>query len=155
MKEESCEHLDGSPIGKCAICGKTVCSECYRTVFSEMICDEHEALEEESAWELIGLYSDGSGLDEKRFELEEHGIVSIVVTDNDDAVELYVPAEEKEDGYSALKMSDDESPVCTDCMIQYSPDTDACPICGKLTADSDGDSGDGTGADLDEIEDLD
>jgi RNA polymerase subunit RPABC4/transcription elongation factor Spt4 len=136
MMEEGCEHLEGSPIGKCAICTKTVCSECYRTVFSEVICDEHESLEEESAWELVGLYADSGTLDEKRFELEEHGIVSIVVEDDEDAVELYVPAEEKEDGYAALKMSGDDAPVCAECMIQYSPDTEVCPICGKKTADA-------------------
>ncbi|UCH83976.1 MAG: hypothetical protein JSW50_16310 [Candidatus Latescibacterota bacterium] len=137
MKEEGCEHLDDSPIGKCAICGKTVCSECYRTVFSETICDEHEALEEESAWELVGLYADTGTLDEKRFELEEQGIASIVVEEDEDAVELYVPAEDKDDAYAMLKVSGDETPVCTECKIQYATDSETCPICGKTPADMD------------------
>jgi hypothetical protein len=137
MMEDGCEHLEGSPIGKCGICGKTVCSECYRTVFSETICDEHELLEEESAWELVGLYADSAKLDEKRFELEEQGIVSIIVEDDEDSVELYVPAEEKDDGYAVLRMSGDDTPVCTECKIQFATHTEACPICGKKTADMD------------------
>ena len=56
--DRGCDHTDGSPMGVCAICGKTVCSECYTTVFNEMICDEHEALEDESAWELVAIYTD-------------------------------------------------------------------------------------------------
>ena len=137
MMEDGCDHLEGSPVGKCVICGKTVCSECYRSVFSEIICDEHESLEEESAWELVGLYGDYGPLEEKQFELEEHGIVSIVVDADGDSVELYVPAEEKEDAYAVLTTTGDDSPVCEECMIQFSQDMEACPICGEKAEEAD------------------
>ncbi|UCG52630.1 MAG: hypothetical protein JSW58_03520 [Candidatus Latescibacterota bacterium] len=138
--EDGCEHLEASPIGKCAICGKTVCSECYRTIFGEMICDEHEPLEEESAWELVGLYADSGSLAEKRFQLEENGVVSIVIEGDEEAIELYVPAEEKDDGYAVLRSSGDESNFCAECKIQYSLEMEMCPICGKRSADSDAES---------------
>ena len=128
--EKGCDHLDGSPMGTCAVCGKTVCSECYRTVFNEMICDEHEALEDESAWELVGIYTGAAVVPEKRFQLEESGVSSIVVTSDEDSVELYVPAGDRDEGFAVLQSSADDTGLCPECRIQYSADIEACPLCG-------------------------
>ena len=81
-----CEHMDGSLMGKCAVCGRAVCSECYRYVFSEMICDGHEPLEDEAAWELLGLYTDTSAVTQLRFDLEEKEIATIVVAGDEEAM---------------------------------------------------------------------
>jgi hypothetical protein len=89
--EHGCEHEESSPIGKCAICGRTVCSECYREVFSAMICDLHQNLEDEAEWELVGYYADPSLLAERRYTLEDNGITSLVVETDDETIELYVP----------------------------------------------------------------
>ena len=128
--ERGCDHLDGSPMGTCAVCGKTVCSECYRTVFNEMICDEHEALEDESAWELVGIYTDASAVPDKRFQLEENGISSLAVASEEDSVELYVPADERDEGFAVLQSSADDTGLCAECRIQYSAEIEACPLCG-------------------------
>jgi hypothetical protein len=133
--EERCEHLDGSPIGKCAICGRTVCADCYRTVFNEMICDSHQALEEESAWELVGFYTDAATVADRRFLLEDSGIVTIAVESDEEATELYVPGEDKDDGYAVLQLSSEESRHCGDCRIQYSRDLSSCPLCGVRSPD--------------------
>ena len=58
--EEVCEHLESSPIGHCSICGRTVCTDCYREIFNAMICDQHEKLEDEGEWELVGYYAVGT-----------------------------------------------------------------------------------------------
>lgn len=128
--ERGCDHVDGSPMGVCAICGKTVCSECYRTVFNEMICDEHEALEDESAWELVGIFSDAGVVAERRYQLEENGISSIAGESDEDVIELYVPAEERDEGFAVLQSTGDEGSVCEECRIQFSADQEACPLCG-------------------------
>lgn len=128
--DRGCDHVDGSPMGVCAICGKTVCSECYRTVFNEMICDEHEALEDESAWELVGIYTDASAVADKRYQLEENGISSIVGQSEDEMAELYVPAEERDEGFAVLHAAGVEGVVCNECRIEFSADMDACPLCG-------------------------
>jgi len=128
--EEPCEHLEGSPIGKCAICERTVCSECYREVFNTMICDGHEDLEDESDWELVGFYANSAILADRRFALEESGITSLAVESDEDSIELYVPTEEKDDAYLALSSSGEETLVCEDCRVQYSADMGACPLCG-------------------------
>lgn len=128
---EGCEHTEGSPIGKCAICERTVCSECYNEVFGSMICDLHRGLEDESDWELVGHYSGGGSVEERRYALEENGITSLVVDGDDEAVELYVPADEKEDAYVTLTAAAGEEVFCDDCSIEHSRDLDACPVCGK------------------------
>lgn len=133
--EEGCDHLEGSPIGTCAICGRTVCPDCYRTVFNEMICDGHPELEEESAWELVGFYSDAATLADRRFLLEDSGIMSIAVETDDDATELYVAAEEKEDGYSLLQSSSEGTCHCEECQIQFSEEIGSCPLCGTKAAE--------------------
>jgi RNA polymerase subunit RPABC4/transcription elongation factor Spt4 len=136
--EKGCDHVDGSPMGVCAVCGKTVCSECYRTVFNDMICDEHESLEDESAWELIAIYTDPSVVADRRFLLEENGISSITVQSDEDAVELYVPAEDKEEGFAVLHSSGDDVGICSHCQIQYSAELDSCPLCGGRHAGPEG-----------------
>jgi hypothetical protein len=128
--ENECDHVDGSLVGKCAICGRTVCSECYREVFSEMICEVHEDLEDESAWELVGFYADSATLAQRRFLLEEQGISSIVVEADGDTIELYVAMEEKEDAFASLSASTEDAMICADCRIQYSAEMVACPLCG-------------------------
>ncbi len=117
-------------MGMCAVCGKTVCSECYRTVFNEMICDEHEALEDESAWELVGIFTDPSVVADRRFQLEENGISSIAAQGDEEAIELYVPAEDKDEGFAVLQSSAEEGGICKECRIQYPADAEACPLCG-------------------------
>lgn len=131
-----CEHSEGSLMGKCAICGKMVCGECYRSIFTQMICDAHQALEDEGSWELIGFYSDVAALAERRFLLEEQGIASLPVEADADTVELYVPLEDKREAWDALLASSEGSLYCSDCRIQYSPDIGVCPLCGVRPADS-------------------
>lgn len=144
---EGCEHTEGSPIGKCAICDRTVCSECYNEVFGSMICDLHRGLEDESDWELAGHYTTSSVVEERRYALEENGITALVVETDDEAVELYVPSEEKEDAYSTLTAATGDEVFCDDCMIEFSADLDACPVCGAKT---EGHSSDRGGSDDDQ-----
>lgn len=138
---EGCEHTESSPIGKCAICDRTVCSECYNEVFGSMICDLHRGLEDEADWELAGHYVTSSVVEERRYVLEESGITSLVVDGDDEAVELYVPANEKEDAYSALTASAGDEVFCGDCMIEHSRELDACPVCGAKTEGRDSGQG--------------
>ncbi len=133
--EERCDHLEGNPIGICAICGRTVCADCYRTVFNEMICDGHQALEEESMWEVVGFYTDAATLADRRFLLEDSGIMSIAVESDEDAMELYVSAEEKEDSYTVLQSSGEASCHCGDCKIQFSAELGTCPLCGTKSSE--------------------
>ncbi len=136
--ENGCEHIEGSPIGKCAICDRTVCSECYRDVFNSMICDLHVDLEDEAEWELVGFYSEASAVVQRRHELEEHGITSLVAEPDEESNELYVPLTEKDDAYAALAAAaDDTSVVCIECRIHYSSGLDACPICGGKSRQKD------------------
>ncbi len=117
-------------MGMCAICGKSVCSECYRTVFNETICDEHTTLEDESAWELVGMFADPSVVADRRYRLEENGISSLSVQSDEDVIELYVPAEERVEGFAVLQASAEEGGLCYECRIQYPADHDVCPLCG-------------------------
>ena len=117
-------------MGMCAICGKTVCSECYRTVFNETICDEHLALEDESGWELVGMFADPAVVADRRYRLEENGIASLSVQSDEDVIELYVPAEEKVEGFAVLQATAEEGGLCYECRIQYPADHDVCPLCG-------------------------
>ena len=133
--EHGCEHTDGSPIGKCAICGRTVCSECYQDIFGAMICDLHRGLEDESSWELVGFFADTPELAERRYALEENGITSLIVDYEEDAVELYVPNEDKDDAFAALTASGEEEYGCPECRIQFTKEMHACPVCGAAPAD--------------------
>ena len=137
--EEACEHLESSPIGACAICARTVCTDCYRDIFNAMICDQHEDLEDEGQWELVGYYSPGTDLEERRYTLEEQAIVSLVVEGDQDGVELYVTTDEKDDAFASLAaMAGEESRVCGECKIVVSAEIDECPLCGNPPETSDG-----------------
>lgn len=133
--EHGCEHAEASPIGKCAICDRTVCSECYREVFHTMICDLHESLEDESEWAVAGLYTDDSTLGERRYTLEDSGITSLVVESDGETSELYVPIEEKDDAFSTLSASGDGTNLCEECRIQFPEEEDSCPMCGAPPMD--------------------
>ena len=132
---EGCEHTEASPIGKCAICDRTVCSECYNDLFGMMICDLHSALEEESEWELVGFFSDAGFMAQRRYVLEEHGITSLVVDNEEEAVELYVSNEEKDDAFAVLSASAEDEHSCSECKIQFGKDMENCPVCGAKPTD--------------------
>ncbi|NIM22627.1 MAG: hypothetical protein GTN64_09495 [Candidatus Latescibacteria bacterium] len=117
-------------MGTCSICGEMVCSECFRTVFNQVICDGHADLEDESAWELVGLYTSEGSLAERRYYLEEQAITSINVETDDETFELYVSEDEKEDAYAALVSSSEETLYCPVCQIQYAREMQECPLCG-------------------------
>lgn len=140
--EQGCEHTEGSPIGKCAICDRTVCSECYNDVFGAMICDLHPGLEDESSWELVGFFTDAVSLAERRYSLEEGGITSLMVESDDESIELYVPNDDKDDAFAILCSSSEEENVCMDCGIQYSHEMDACPVCGAKASEAGDDADD-------------
>jgi len=124
-----CEHQDGDIMGSCTVCGDTVCGECMQTVFDTIICSAHGDLEDEGAWELVGFYSSPTSMEERRFYLSEQGLTSLAVEADDDIIELYVPAEEKDDAYAALSGALDAL-HCDDCRVYYSPDLGTCPVCG-------------------------
>ena len=129
--DQECEHLDGDFVGKCAICGDMVCGECFQTLFNTVICAAHEHLEDESAWELVGFYTDRAAVAQTRFDLEDKEIASIIVEGDEETVELYIPLEEREHADEVLMSSPDDAVFCEDCRIQYSPEMGACPVCGK------------------------
>ena len=128
--EHGCEHTEGSPIGKCSICDRTVCGECYRDIFGTMICDLHQSLQDEGSWELVGYYSSTAPLVQRRYVLEDAGITSLVVDTDEEKVELYVPAEERDDAFEALLGDRHDTSICDDCHIQYSSEFHECPLCG-------------------------
>jgi len=135
--EEVCEHLESSPIGNCSICGRTVCTDCYREIFNAMICDQHENLEDEGEWELVGYYAVGTDLEERRYILEDHAITSLVVEGDQDGVELYVTTEDKDDAYASLSAAAGAgSQLCGACKIEVSADIEECPLCGNPPAAS-------------------
>jgi RNA polymerase subunit RPABC4/transcription elongation factor Spt4 len=107
-----------------------VCSECYRTVYNQMICSAHEALEEESSWEVIGFYSDADSAAAVRFELIEQGLTSLAVEADADTIELYVPPDEKDDAWEIVCNLTGDFESCTPCRVHYSSDIGICPICG-------------------------
>ena len=134
--EHGCEHAEGSPIGKCAICDRTVCTECYNDVFGTMICDLHKGLEDDSAWELVGLFSDRALVVQRRYALEENGLTSLVVDTDEDTVELYVPSEEKDDAFASLSAAADDEFRCPECKILFTRDMESCPVCGAPPHDA-------------------
>jgi RNA polymerase subunit RPABC4/transcription elongation factor Spt4 len=130
---DDCEHSDGDVMGKCAICGNMVCSECYRTVYNQMICSGHLDLEEESSWEVVGFYSDSDIVAEVRFELKEQGLTSLELEADADTIEIYVPPEEKEDAWESITALAGEFRSCSECQVHFSSDIGICPICGNKT----------------------
>ena len=117
-----CEHLEGSPIGKCAICGTVVCDECFRQVHSQIICDAHQSIEDESAWELIGSYAEAGILEERRFLLRDQDIPALEVEPDADTYELYVPTDEKDTAWETLTDDPGGTLHCSECKIEYSAD---------------------------------
>lgn len=129
-----CEHLDGNIMGKCAICGDLVCGECFEEIFNTMICSNHEELNDEGEWELVGLYTADHNIEESRYFLDEQGVTSILVETDDDTIELYVPSDEKPDAFAALGGENDDLLECQGCQVQYSREVGVCPICGVSAA---------------------
>ena len=125
-----CEHPDGSFIGKCAICGAMVCDECFRQVHSQIMCNGHESLEDESAWELIGSYADAGILAERRFLLRDQDIPGLEVEPDADTYELYVPVDEKDTAWETLTEEPGGTLHCSECKIEYSSECNLCPACG-------------------------
>jgi len=125
-----CEHEDGHYMGKCAICDDMVCQECFQTLFNSMICSEHEELEDEGSWELVGFYSTMPTAEEHRFFLTEQSLTSIAVESDEDVIELYVPSEEKEEAFAALGAPTETILRCDTDHVFYSIEIGACPICG-------------------------
>lgn len=138
--EEGCEHTEASLIGKCAICDRTVCTECYNDVFGAMICDLHPGLEDESEWELVGIFTDASLVDQRRFDLEESGIAALVVDGEDENIEVYVPSDEKADAFATLAAAAGEEQNCPECQIQFAGDIENCPVCGEKPAGAGGEN---------------
>jgi hypothetical protein len=100
-----------------------------------MICDLHVGLEDDSAWELVGFFGDTTMLAQRRYVLDENGITSLVVDHEEEAVELYVPNEEKDDAYAALAVSAEDEHSCPGCKIFYTGDMETCPVCGAKPSD--------------------
>lgn len=128
--DERCEHADGAYMGKCAICEDMVCGECFQTIFNTVICSAHHDLEDESAWELIGFYTNPAAVEERQYFLQEQTVTSIVVETEEDVTELYVPIDEKDDAFAALSGASEEILSCESCKVFFSAEIGACPICG-------------------------
>lgn len=128
--EDQCEHVDGTYMGKCAICDNMVCGECFQTLFNTVICGAHRDLEDESMWELIGFFTNQSAVEERRYFLQEQSLTSIVQETDEDVMELYVPSSEKEDAFAALSGASEEILSCESCKVFFSDNIGACPICG-------------------------
>jgi hypothetical protein len=127
-----CDHSDGTHVGMCAVCGEPVCSECYQPLFSVMICANHESLEDEGEWELLALYASADGADSLRFFLDDHLVKSVVVEDEDGAVQVFVPIEEKDEAWAALDGGEagDDMIRCDEDRLYFSREIGECPICG-------------------------
>ena len=127
---EACDHAEGSPVGQCASCDEMVCSECFRSVFNEVICNAHDKLEDESEWVLVGFYSDREGLDERRYTLADHSIPSVIAEVDEETIELYVPNDDKEEAFALLSVPSEETVLCLECKIEFAKTIGTCPLCG-------------------------
>ena len=127
---EACDHVEGSPVGQCAICDQMVCSECFQTVFSEVICSAHEKLEDEDEWVLVGFYSDREGLNERRYTLADHSIPSVIAEVDEETIELYVPNGDKEEAFALLDTQAEYTVLCVECRIEFTKNVGDCPSCG-------------------------
>lgn len=132
-----CGHDDGAVMGTCAICGESVCSDCFQPLFSVMICSNHDDLEDEGEWEVIGFFSSESVLEDRQYLLNDQGVTCIAVETEDDTVELYVPVVERDDAHAALADATDETLHCPNCKVYYSQEISVCPQCGVSAAESD------------------
>ncbi|HEX5133138.1 MAG TPA: hypothetical protein VFX92_11720 [Candidatus Krumholzibacteria bacterium] len=133
-----CDHSDGTMAGTCAVCGDPVCSECYTPIFSSMICSNHEGLDDEGEWELVALYQSAGPVEGVRFLLDDQGLQSLAVENDEGMMEVYVPIVEKDEVWMALEGGEagDEMTHCEDCRVFYPRDVRECPICGKESEQS-------------------
>ena len=127
-----CDHSDGTHVGSCAVCGDPVCTECAQPLFNVNICSNHEALEDESDWELIALYMTTDGSDTLRFFMDDHGVASVAVENEEGVREVYVPIEEKDEAWAALEGGDagEERVKCEEDRLYFAREVGECPICG-------------------------
>jgi hypothetical protein len=128
-----CDHSDGTMVGTCAVCGDPVCSECFTPIFNTVICGNHEGLDDEGEWELIAIYASVAPLESVRFMLDDQGLLSLAVENEEGMMELYVPISEKDDTWTALEGGEagDDLTRCEDCRVYYTREISECPICGK------------------------
>ena len=125
-----CGHDDGAVMGTCVICGDAVCGECFQPLFDKMICGNHENLEDEGEWEIIGVYMSEAVMEDRRFFLSEEGITAIAVETAEETIELYVPVDDRDDAHAALSAPSEDTVHCPGCKIFYSLEADVCPLCG-------------------------
>ncbi len=127
-----CDHSDGTHVGSCAVCADPVCTECAQPLFNVNICSNHEALEDESDWELIALYMTTDGSDTLRFFMDDHGVASVAVENEEGVMEVYVPIEEKDEAWAALEGGDagEEMVKCDEDRLYFAREIGECPICG-------------------------
>ena len=128
-----CDHSDGTMAGICAVCGDPVCSECFQPIFNTVICSNHEALEDESEWEMVVLYASNDGVDGTRFFLDDQGISSIAVENEEGMVELYVSIEDKDETWAVLEGGEagDDMLRCDESKVFFARTISECPVCGK------------------------
>jgi hypothetical protein len=127
-----CDHSDGTHVGSCAVCGDPVCSECFQSLFNVVICSNHEGLEDEGEWELLALYSSSDGSDHLRYFLDDQGVASVVVENEEGAMEVYVPIEGKDDAWAALDGDAVGADMikCDEDKLFFAREIGECPICG-------------------------
>jgi len=65
--------------------------------------------------------------------LDDQGLLSLAVENEEGMMELYVPISEKDDTWTALEGGEagDELSRCEDCRVYYTSQISECPICGK------------------------
>ncbi|HEX6791078.1 MAG TPA: hypothetical protein VF247_07185 [Candidatus Krumholzibacteria bacterium] len=127
-----CDHSDGTHVGSCAVCGEPVCTECFQALFNVNICANHEGLEDEGEWELVALYMSTDGSDGLRFHLDDHGVQSLAVENEDGIMEVYVPIEEKDEAWASLEGGEagDDMIKCDEDRLYFAREIGECPICG-------------------------
>ena len=127
-----CDHSDGTHVGSCAVCGDPVCTECAQPLFNVNICANHEGREDESEWEMIALYMSTDGSDTLRFFMDDQGIASIAVENEEGVMEVYVPIEEKDEAWAALDgdQAGDDMIKCDEDRLYFAREIGECPICG-------------------------
>jgi hypothetical protein len=65
--------------------------------------------------------------------LDDQGLQSLAVENEDGLMELHVPIAEKDETWMAMEGGDagDEMTRCEDCRVYYTAQIHECPICGK------------------------
>ncbi len=128
-----CDHSDGTMVGTCAVCGDPVCSECFSPMFTTVICASHDGLDDEGEWELIAIYAGAAAVESVRFLLDDQGLQSLAVENEEGLTELHVPIAEKDETWMALEGGEagDDMTRCEECRVYYTRMISECPICGK------------------------